>query len=150
MGRVIHTGGIIVALGLLALVGACTPSSRATAAAEPAPEAITPSSPVGLEQHGFTVRDFRAIRDEYGQVSVVGEIENTGSTARGVELQATLRNTAGRVLAVGHFCPASYTDIEPGEVWPFTYSFDHQEKAAKAELRIVGAFRTMDVVNVWP
>jgi hypothetical protein len=49
---------------------------------------------------------------------------------------------------VGHFYPASYRNIVPGETWPFTYSFGRQEEAIDAELRIVGAFRTMDIVNV--
>ncbi len=50
-------------------------------------------------------------------------------------------------LAVGHFYPASYRNIVPDETWPFTYSFGRQEDAVEAELRIVGAFRTMDLLN---
>jgi hypothetical protein len=115
-------------------------------------EPVEPRSPARayLEQHGYVIRDFRAIRDEYGQVSVVGEIENTGPGARGVELQATLRNADGRVLAVGHFFPAGSRNIAPGEIWPFTYAFGHQENADRAELRVVGVFRTMDVFSVAP
>ena len=101
-----------------------------------------------LEGQGFTVLDFQARIDEYGRVYVVGEIRNTGSVARGVELQATLRDAAGRILAVGHFYPASHTSIRPGETWPFAYSFGKQEDAVQAELRIVGAFRTMDIRSV--
>ena len=100
-----------------------------------------------LEQHDFAVFGFRAIRDSYGQLSVVGEIKNTGSGARGVELQASLRDTSGRIVAVGHFCPASDRNIVPGESWPFTYSFGRQEDATGAELRIVGTFRTTDILN---
>jgi len=49
---------------------------------------------------------------------------------------------------VGHFFPASYRNIVPDETWPFTYSFGRQEDAAEAELRIVGVFRTTDMLNV--
>ena len=70
--------------------------------------------------------------------------------ARGVELQAALRDTNGRLVAVGHFCPASYKNITPGETWPFSYSFGKQEGIARAELRIVGGFRTLDVMGVTP
>ena len=79
---------------------------------------------------------------------VIGEIKNTGFGARAVELQATLRDGNGRILAVGHFYPASYTNIQPNETWPFAYSFGRQDDVAQAELRIVGAFRTMDTVDV--
>jgi hypothetical protein len=105
------------------------------------------SATSNLERHGFAVFGFRSIRDNYNRVSVVGEIKNIGSAARGVELQASLRNADGRVVAVGHFCPASNRNIVPGETWPFTYSFGVQEEAVEAELRIVGAFRTADILN---
>lgn len=100
-----------------------------------------------LERHGFAVYGFRCIRDDYDRVSVVGEIKNVGSATRGVELQASLRDADGRVVSVGHFCPASNRNIAPGETWPFTYSFGVQEDAVEAELRIVGAFRTTDILN---
>lgn len=100
-----------------------------------------------LERDGFSVLYFRAIQSDYGVVSVVGEVRNVGATARGVELQAALRDANGRVVAVGHFCPASYKNIAPGETWPFSYSFGKQEGIVKAEMRIVGAFRTLDVLD---
>jgi hypothetical protein len=109
-------------------------------------------SPVGprplLEAQGFAILDFRARRDEFDHVCVVGEVKNTGSLERGVELQATLRDTDLRVVAVGLFHPASYRNIKPGETWPFAYSFGRQEGVVRAELRIVGAFRAMDMLNV--
>jgi hypothetical protein len=119
----------------------------------------TPKSPVShqeaaagassyLEQHDFAVLYFRAIQNDFGGVSVVGEIRNLGSTARGVELQAALRGADGRVVAVGHFCPASYQNIPAGETWPFSYSFGKQEDIVKAEMRIVGSFHTLDVLDV--
>jgi hypothetical protein len=121
-------------------------SGSAAPQGTPAPQATaTRASP---ERHGFTILSFRAVRDSYGQVSVVGEIKNTGSAARGVELQASLRDAGGRLLAVGHFFPASYRNIVPGETWPFTYPFGRQEDAVEAEMRIVGAFRTIDSLNV--
>jgi hypothetical protein len=98
-----------------------------------------------LAREGFAVLDFRARRDVYDRVYVVGEIKNAGAAIHGVELQASLRDAEGRLLAVGHFYPASATNIKPGETWPFAYSFGKQQKAAEAELRIVGAFRSMDV-----
>jgi len=96
-----------------------------------------------LVRCGFAIRDFRVIRDEYGRVHVIGEIENVGDALRGVELQAALRDADGRLLAVGHFCPAAGSNIVPGEVWPFTYSFGRQDQGTRAELRIVDAFRSM-------
>jgi hypothetical protein len=109
-------------------------------------QAIIDSNTPGprLERAGFAVLDFRARRDEYGRVYVVGEVQNTGAGALGVELQASLRDADGRVTAVGHFYPASYRNIPIGETWPFAYSFGKREDAAQAELRIVGTFRTMD------
>jgi len=101
-----------------------------------------------LEAQGFAVLDFRVRRDEFGRICVIGEVRNTGFSARAVELQATLRDASGRVLAVGHFYPTSYTNIQPNETWPFAYSFGRQDDGARAELRIVGAFRTMETVNV--
>ena len=101
-----------------------------------------------LEAQGFTILDFRARRDDFDRVYVVGEVKNTGFLERGVELQATLRDADLRVVAVGHFHPASYMNIKPGETWPFAYSFGRQDGATQAELRIVGAFRTMDVLSI--
>lgn len=114
----------------------------------PAGKAREGASDARLTQYGFAVLDFRAIRDGYGKVCVIGEIRNAGTAARGVELQATLRDAGGRVLAVGHFYPASDKNIVPGEAWPFGYSFGRQPDAALAELRIVGTFRTIDVLNI--
>jgi hypothetical protein len=120
------------------------PPARDSTSGKPQDRPAYPS----LERHGFTILGFRAIRDSFGQVSVIGEIRNTSSASRGVELQASLRDAAGRLLSVGHFYPASYRNIVPDETWPFTYSFGRQEDAVEAELRIVGAFRTMDLPNV--
>jgi hypothetical protein len=100
-----------------------------------------------LERYGFAVLDFRAVRDDYGMVSIVGEIKNVGAVAKGVELQATLRDADDRPAAVGHFYPASYNNVVPGESWPFSYSFGRRRDAVRAELRIVGTFRTLDTLN---
>ncbi len=153
-------GAIVLGVGFLLLVCGCTASRQAEKASlgagpgpEPAKDAIS-SRPQGrpanssLERHGFAILGFRAIRDNFGQVSVIGEIKNTGSASKGVELQASLRDAGGRLLAVGHFYPAVYRNIVPDETWPFTYSFGRQEDAVEAELRIVGAFRTMDLLDV--
>ncbi len=153
--------GIALVVGLFLLVSGCTslrqvakalvpgrPAQSQAADASTSTETKTDGRSPHLERHGFAVLDFRAIRDIYNQVSVIGEIKNAGSTARGVELQASLRDSSGHVLAVGHFFPSSYQSIVPGETWPFTYSFGRQEDAANAELRIVGAFRTIDILNV--
>jgi len=101
-----------------------------------------------LEAQGFAILDFRARRDVFDRVCVVGEVKNTGFLERGVELQATLRDADLRVVAVGLFHPASYRNIKPNETWPFAYSFGRQEGVVRAELRIVGAFRAMDMLNV--
>jgi hypothetical protein len=151
---------IVLTVSLLLLAGGCTasrPAEKASfgagSAQEPAAKDTISSEPkdrpanTSLERDGFTVLGFRAIRDSFGQVSVIGEIKNTGSGSKAVELQASLRDAGGRILAVGHFYPASYRNIVPDETWPFTYSFGRQEDAVEAELRIVGAFRTMDILS---
>lgn len=151
---------IVPAIGILLLVGGCTASRQAGKASlgaglgsqPPAQDSISGEpndrpADASLERHGFAVLGFRAIRDRFGQVSVIGEIKNTGSASRAVELQAALRDGGGHILAVGHFYPASYRNIVPDETWPFTYSFGRQEDAVEAELRIVGAFRTMDILS---
>jgi hypothetical protein len=147
---------IALAAGLMLLACGCAatsptqaggPISSSTGDARQTATRPAESSP-RLQQQGFVVLDFRARRDEYDRVYVVGEVKNTGIAARGVELQATLRDAGGRLLAVGHFCPASHTNIVPDETWPFAYSFGRQEGAVQAELRIVGAFRTMDILGI--
>ena len=153
--------GIALVVGLLLLASGCTSLRRVGRALIPGRPAQAPPAEASTatetkaadgssrsERHGFVIVNFRAIRDIYNQVSVIGEIKNAGPTARGVELQASLRDTSGRLLAVGHFFPSSYESIAAGETWPFTYSFGRQEDAAGAELRIVGAFRTIDILNV--
>ena len=153
--------GIALVVSFLLLVSGCSslrrvgralipgrPAQSAQADVSTSTETKTDSGRPYPERHGFTVLNFRAIRDVYNQVSVIGEIKNTGSTGRGVELQASLRDTSGRLLAVGHFFPSSYESIAAGETWPFTYSFGRQGEAAGAELRIVGAFRTIDILSV--
>jgi hypothetical protein len=140
-----RTRAVILVVGLLLTVCGCAGSHRAEK------DSISAQSQSGselpcLDRHGFAVFGFRAVRDGYDRVSVVGEIRNTGSAARGVELQASLRDADGRVVAVGHFCPASNRNIVPDETWPFTYSFGRQEDAVEAELRIVDAFRAADIL----
>ena len=148
--RRIHATALAVSLLLLA--GGCGGSMRTEKAQIPAASPGSaeskggPASPC-LEREGFAVFGFRAIRDSFGQVSVVGEVRNTGPGARGVELQAALRDAGGRLVAVGHFCPASNRSIAPNETWPFAYPFGRQEDAIDAELRIVGSFRTTDILN---
>jgi hypothetical protein len=147
------------AAGLLLSVCGCTGVRRAEEVSLPAgpaaeqslkvettPQKGSPPAPC-LEGHGFAVFGLRAVRDIYSRVSVIGEVKNIGTAARGVELQASLRDATGRLLAVGHLCPASNRNIVPGESWPFTYSFGVQGDAAQAELRIVGAFRTTGILN---
>jgi hypothetical protein len=142
---------IIVLAGAVALlVCGCGAPSQSTGLA------VDSGRPVQLERqarrprperYGFAVLDFRAFRDDFGMVSVVGEIENVGTITRGVELQATLRDADDRPVAVGHFYPASNNNIVPGESWPFSYSFGRRQDAVRAELRIVGTFRTIDTLN---
>ena len=94
-------------------------------------------------QHGFAVLDLRARRDEYDRVIVVGEVKNVSTATKGVELQAALRDAGGRVVAVGHFYPAANYSIGPNQTWPFAHSFGKQLDGVEAEVRIVGAFRTI-------
>lgn len=118
--------------------------------AETALASLANPAPTGpkMVRHGFAVLDFRAKRDEYDRVVVLGEVKNVGAGLKGVELQAVLRDEAGRLLAVGHFYPASNASIRPNETWPFAYSLGRQSEAVKAELRIVGAFRTVEILSV--
>lgn len=149
-GRVMKRIWVIALVGGL-LCGCATQSQDSIGAAADSVGLATIDSDVSsprLERAGFAVLDFRARRDQFGSVYVVGEVQNTGPGALGVELQASLRDADGRLTAVGHFYPASSTNIQPGETWPFAYSFGKQKEAVEAELRIVGAFRTMDVLGV--
>lgn len=98
-------------------------------------------------QYGFAIVDFRARRDEYDRVVVVGEVQNVGTATKGVELQAALRDAAGRLVAVGHFYPAGNYSIGPNQTWPFAHSFGKQQDGVAAELRIVGSFRTIGNVS---
>jgi hypothetical protein len=139
---------IIVLTGLTLCLCGCFGSSQAGKAPGTQDPAATATARSYLAQDGFAVLYFRAIQNDFGSVSVVGEVRNIGSAPRGVELQAALRDTSGRVVAVGHFCPASYKNIAPGETWPFAYSFGRQEGIVNAEMRIVGSFRTLDILDV--
>ncbi|MCU0918359.1 MAG: FxLYD domain-containing protein [Planctomycetes bacterium] len=151
---------IVLTASLVSLAGGCRtfrPAGKASLPGQPRQGQPTSASASGgsatgstgpcLVQHGFAILTFRAVRDDYGQVSVIGEIKNAGPARQGVELQAALRDAGGRVVAVGHFYPAAYRNIVPGETWPFTYSFGRQADAVGAELRIVGTFRTMDILS---
>jgi hypothetical protein len=135
-----------VLAAFLLLACGCAGSSQATRTSGLAGKPARNSGPC-LQKDGFAVLYFRALRDAYGSISVIGEVKNVGSAARGVELQAALRGANGRLVAVGHFCPASYKNIAPGETWPFSYSFGKQQDIDHAEMRIVGAFRTLDVLD---
>lgn len=138
---------LTILVGLLLAACGCAGSRPAGTAPGVPGQPPGTSRPV-LLQDGFAVLYFRAIQNDRGGISVVGEVKNVGVAARGVELQAALRDASGRLVAVGHFCPASYKNIAPGEVWPFSYSFGRQEGKLHAEMRIVGAFRTLDVLDV--
>lgn len=134
---------LLAGLSLSALGCARSSQERKTPGQGQVPETSRPY----LEQDGFALLYFRAIQNDFGGISVVGEVKNIGTAARGVELQASLRDADGRLVAVGHFCPASYKNITPGETWPFSYSFGKQEGTLRAEMRIVGAFRTLDILD---
>lgn len=136
--------------GLMLVACGCARLQRqASPAVEPSQSQADAAAPgARLVQHGFAVLDFRAVRDEYDRVHVVGEVRNVSTAARGVELQATLRDAAGRVLAVGSFYPASSHNIAPAETWPFTYSFGRYDEGIRAEMRIVGGFRTIETLGL--
>jgi hypothetical protein len=146
--KAIYMGLFLVGLASLTLGCSVAPQGPAGEAREMGDGSVVEAadqaaSRLPLVRCGFAVRDFRVIRDEYGRVHAVGEVENVGDATRGVELQAALRDAEGRLLSVGHFCPAGGSNIMPGEVWPFTYSFGRQDGGVHAELRIVDAFRSM-------
>ena len=101
-----------------------------------------------LVSQGFAVLGFRATQDEHGQVFVVGEVKNVGQAMQGVELQATLRDGADQVIAVGNFCPGANHSIAPNDTRPFAYTFGKQDRGVRAELRIVRTFYTMDTLGL--
>lgn len=68
------------------------PQGGHVAVASVADSSTQTGPPSGLVWCGFAVRDFRVVRDEYGRVHVIGEVENVGTGTRGVELQASLRD----------------------------------------------------------
>jgi hypothetical protein len=144
----------MLAGGLVLLCGGCaaSPVTKVAGTISSSEEPTQTQSPPNglyplLEAQGFTVLDFRARRDEFDRVYVVGEVRNTGLLERGVELQATLRGADLRVAAVGLFCPASHRNIKPNETWPFAYSFGRQKDVVRAELRVVRSFRAIDVLD---
>jgi hypothetical protein len=140
---------VLVLAGLAFLAPGCAGSASKPPASAIDPKAASTEARPRLEAHGFSLLDFRVRRDEHDVVYVVGEIKNVGASARGVQLQASLRDREGRLLAVGDFYPASNTNIKPGESWPFAHSFGRQDgNAARAELRIVGVFRALDAPDV--
>ncbi len=136
--------------GLMLLASGC---SRLQRLVDPAAgPSGTDETVAGLDARlvydGFAVLDFRAMRDQHDRVHIVGEVKNVSQAARGVELQATLRDAGGHVLAVGSFYPASNHNIVPGETWPFSYSFGRYDEGVRTELRIVGGFRTIDTLGL--
>lgn len=144
--------GVCVALflsGLMLVACGCAWSQPQTGpATAPSGGGLVPTDlPARLVYDGFAVLDFRAMRDEHDRVHVVGEVKNVSQAARGVELQATLRDVQGRILAVGNFYPASNHNIMPEETWPFSYSFGRYDTGVRVELRVVGAFRTIETID---
>ena len=141
--------GFLFLTGFALVLCGCAHVER-QAQSDEAPLEVQAASPVGtrLVQDGFAIVDFRALRDQYSQVYVVGEVKNVSESARGVELQATLRDADGRVVSVGNFYPASNHNIAPGEVWPFSYAFGRQGGGVETELRIVGTFHTIETVGI--
>ncbi len=133
---------------MLAVCGCARLQRRPGPETEPSDSKAVPTvTQARLVYDGFAVLDFRAIRDEHNRVHVVGEVKNVSTAARGVELQATLRDSQGRIVAVGNFYPASNHNMAPGETWPFSYSFGRYDTGIRVELRIVGAFRTIETVS---
>jgi len=89
-----------------------------------------------MERYGFAILDFSARRDHAGVVTVLGEVRNNGSVAKGVELRAILRGDNGRVIAERGFWPASLENLKPGEIRPFTFPLGGYENVAQIELQI--------------
>jgi hypothetical protein len=146
---------LLVLAGLAVVSGGCARSARRSAGGlterqdlSAEVQATPAEARPRLESHGFAVLDFRVRRDEYRRVVILGEIRNVAESAKAVELRATLRDAQGRLLAVGNFYPASRTNIQPGDTWPFAYSFGREDEAVEAHLRIVGTFRAIDVSHL--
>lgn len=141
---------ILLLAGFVAAGCGCASVRQQAAPEEIPPQAEVADSVTGarLVQDGFAIIDFRALRDQYDQICVVGEVKNVSEAARGVELQATLRDADNRVVSVGNFYPASDHNIAPGEVWPFSYSFGRHIGGVRTELRIVGNFRTVETLGI--
>ena len=109
---------------------------------------VAGKSDIPMEWKGFAVLDFQAKRDSHGMVFVVGEVKNVGKAIKGVELQAVLRDTQNRVVAVGSFCPAANHSIVPTETRPFAHSFGRYDSAVHVEVRIIRTFYTMDTLGM--
>jgi hypothetical protein len=138
-------------MGAAFLVGGCAVGSNPLSSGADNPAfsgQVAATASRQLVQYGFAVLDFRARRDEFSRVFVVGEAKNVGLADRGVEFQAALRDRTGRLLTVAHFDLASGRSIAPDQTWPFVYSFGKQPAAVSAELRIVRTFRTVDAFSL--
>ncbi|MCK9513795.1 MAG: hypothetical protein M0R28_21570 [Pigmentiphaga sp.] len=68
---------------------------------------------------------------------VVGELQNVGGIAMGVELQAIARDASGRLVDTVNFWPASISNIAPGARYGFRYPVTQQRNAATVEVQVV-------------
>jgi len=84
----------------------------------------------------FRVLDIRSSFDG-AYISVVGEIENKGTQAMGVELEVVVRDSQGRVLDSDTFWPASVSNIPPGTRRSFKKSMERRPDAQRVDVSIV-------------
>lgn len=90
-----------------------------------------------VTRHASFVILSSTFRWEGDYLYVVGELQNTGSVAMGVELQAISRDTSGRLVDAVNFWPASINNIAAGGRYGFRYPVTRQRNAVTVEIQIV-------------
>jgi hypothetical protein len=117
----------------LALVASSRAELDRALAAEPLAPSITASD--------FAILSSRTVR-EFGDVKVTGEVQNNGSVAVGVQLEATSRDDKGAPLDSAKFWPNSTSNIPAGAKTGFSYVVSHGPVAKTVDVQVVS-------VRVW-
>lgn len=99
---------------------------------------IVPSQPVAGAGFGFEILSV-SYRWEGNYLYVVGEVRNVSGVPMGVELQAIARDSAGRLVDVATFWPASVSNIPAGGTYGFRYAVTQQRSATSVEVKVVGS-----------
>jgi hypothetical protein len=99
---------------------------------------IVPAQSAADAGFGFEILSV-SYRWEGNYLYVVGEVRNVSGAPMGVELQAVARDSAGRLIDVATFWPASVSNIPAGGTYGFRYAVTKQRSATSVEVKVVGS-----------